>query len=443
MSELRFDVDWLSTSDTDRVLRDTSARLTIQVQDACLTRNLDTWSRTVRDSVLVSAYPLAMWLATFWWRLNFEPLPAIGSQPDLDWRIAHELAAANHGYVWPSVVLASDGESVTFWAQQTDSPQQSVNYLCNLNVPQTVALTEFQQRATDFIESVIRRAAAMGHAQTDLSGLWSLIREDMNDPRQKTLRMLEARMGFEPEECPDGRLKQAMDLQSVAGTGAMAELAPVFGKGSGTAGMIQLDQLRVATGLRGVPQISRYPALTTQDGTASWQQGVKAARQLRAELGHAQAPITNQQLLDLLGLTPRQIESWQPTGKPAVGVVKPLDKGQVAYLPRKRHPLSKRFEWARLVGAHLLAEQPDHWQVESDLSTATQKRQRAFAAEFLCPIEALAGFLEGDFSESAIEDAAERFAVSETTVTSLLANNGYLTRGSDAAPPYRMAYAPA
>jgi len=75
-----------------------------------------------------------------------------------------------------------------------------------------------------------------------------------------------------------------------------------------------------------------------------------------------------------------------------------------------------------------MGRHPRSWLVTADLSTARQKFQRAFAAEFLCPIRSLIGFLDDDFSESAIEDAASHFSVSERTVESLLMNNGYFSR---------------
>jgi hypothetical protein len=47
--------------------------------------------------------------------------------------------------------------------------------------------------------------------------------------------------------------------------------------------------------------------------------------------------------------------------------------------------------------------------VSADLATARQKFQRAFAAEFLCPINSLVEYLSEDFSDTALEDAALRF----------------------------------
>lgn len=61
-----------------------------------------------------------------------------------------------------------------------------------------------------------------------------------------------------------------------------------------------------------------------------------------------------------------------------------------------------------------------------------------FAAEFLCPIDTLVDVLKGDYSESAQEEAAEHFKVSEKTVGSLLANHGYIER-VEPQLPYRLA----
>src|SRR4051812_19306255 len=79
----------------------TSGLLKIAAGDSIFTRNEDDWSKTVRDEVRVAAYPLALWLATSWWRLRWEPLPY--RTPDNDWRMAHEIAAAAYGFVWPQL----------------------------------------------------------------------------------------------------------------------------------------------------------------------------------------------------------------------------------------------------------------------------------------------------------------------------------------------------
>ena len=107
MAELRISAKWMAAAYGEPEVKATAALIDMCVDDVCLTRNQDIWAETVRDNVFVSAYPLAMWFASSWWRLNHEPLPT--QQPGHDWRMVHELSAANHGFVWPRIVFVPDG----------------------------------------------------------------------------------------------------------------------------------------------------------------------------------------------------------------------------------------------------------------------------------------------------------------------------------------------
>ena len=232
MSNLAFSCDWLSTGQDIAQLRETAGQLTIRLADVSLTKNEDIWSKTVRDSVLVSAYPLAMWLASSWWRLSYEPLPRHGTPPVLDWRMSHEMGAANSGFVWPCVVMASDGEAVQTWALPSDaSSTQSVRYLTGLPAPGAVPLKEFQRSVGDFVEMVVSRLRSVGCADTDLEGLWSLVLEDNTGSDSAKVRRLEAQMGFDPDECPASVMAEALALEKKLGMSAMSELSPVFGRG--------------------------------------------------------------------------------------------------------------------------------------------------------------------------------------------------------------------
>jgi len=71
----------------------------------------------------------------------------------------------------------------------------------------------------------------------------------------------------------------------------------------------------------------------------------------------------------------------------------------------------------------------DRWLPVTDAATARQKLQRAFAAEFLCPIESLKNYLGAEFLPEAFEEAAEHFGISERAITSHLANNHLIPRG--------------
>jgi hypothetical protein len=426
MSKLRFEYEWLSAGLDDPAFRETTAQLALYVGDTCLARNEDIWSKTVRDSVLVSTYPLAMWFASSWWRLNWEPLQEHGVRPSLDWRMTHEMGAANHGFVWPKALFASDGEFVSIWAEAGAPQVQSVNYLAGVDSPQGIQIGEFQRGVDSFVNAVLSRLRAVGQTDTELEALWGLVIEDRADESVARVRRLEAQLGFDPEECPEDVIAQAISLQSQMGDAAMSELAPIFGKRDEGVALGEIDDLSAIHGIRGRPQVK--PAnIVMKMAAAPWRRGVDAARQVRAYIDNSAEPIDNKILSHLLGLTEGQIETWSPPSKLHATVAIPIDKEGLNFVSRKRHPVAKRFEFARLLGDYLYEPtNPAHWLASTDLATSRQKYQRAFAAEFLCPIESLVGFLDGDFSESALEDAAERFGVSERTVESLLMNNGYL-----------------
>jgi Zn-dependent peptidase ImmA (M78 family) len=102
------------------------------------------------------------------------------------------------------------------------------------------------------------------------------------------------------------------------------------------------------------------------------------------------------------------------------------DGGRVAL--RSKRPVGRRFNLARLIGDLITHNSDGRLFPATQAHTYRQKLQRAFAAEFLCPFEAMADMLHGDFSPEAIEEVASYFDVSEMTVQTLLVNHGLLDR---------------
>jgi hypothetical protein len=108
MTDLQLSIsNWEAAGQGTAEVLASTGRLRLQVGDINLTEHEDTFTRTIRQEVLVSAYPLALWLAANWWRLLHEPRPRERLRPSTEWRLAHEWPAANAGTIWPAVVLAS------------------------------------------------------------------------------------------------------------------------------------------------------------------------------------------------------------------------------------------------------------------------------------------------------------------------------------------------
>ena len=438
MAELRINAKWMASTSGEPEVMATAAWVDMYVDNISLTRNQDIWAETVRDNVFVSAYPLAMWFASSWWRLNYEPLPT--QQPGHDWRMTHELGAANHGFVWPRAIFIPDGEAIHVWAGALMTPDQSVQYLQALEVPRMLTLAGFQQSVERFIHSVLARLNAKGCAGSDLAHLWALVQEDSAAPGALRRRKLEAELGFDPEECPEQSLNAALQWESQVGDAALSELAPAITASGAGPDLALIGQLATASGIIGTPEISP-DSIDHLDHEAPWERAIHDARALRYKMGNVSGPVSDRSLYDLLGISSEAASNWPaPVGRSPVAVAIPLNDHQLKFVPRRRNLAGQRFELARFLGEYLRPSTHEmRWLASTDLSTFRQKYQRAFAAEFLCPIDSLTSFLGGDFSSYAIDEAAAEFDVSEQTVTSLLLNNGYIHHHGTDSLPYRMA----
>ena len=408
---------------------ETSGLLTIMLGKTVVTRNEDVWSRTVRDEVRLSAYPLALWCAASWWRLRWEPLP-MSPTPNHSWRMAHEMAAAGYGYLWPQLFFAFDGESMHVWARQSaPDAQAAVRYL--LDAHHAIPGSAFEHTLDEFMAHVIARLDAVDVQRTTLHDLWHEIMEERHDADLAAYRRLEAMLGFDPDECPAELHQKFASLIPRAGAAAITELAPVCASADPGAALERVLAFANAEGLEGRIDL----AIPLSDSTAAvptpaWQRGRALARRVRAAVGLNGVAVTDKLLCELVNLPMERAlntEDTPRTRSPLSMAIRHGESRQLKFLLRKRNKPGRRFELARLLGDALMADTNDRWLPVTDAKTARQKMQRAFAIEFLCPIQSLTEFLGDDFSSDATEEAAEHFGVSHTAVETHLVNNGLLS----------------
>lgn len=424
MSNLKIQADWIPSDDKDILLAQSAANLLIEVNNCSLTRNINIWDHKASDSIVASAYPLAEWFAYYWWRLGNELMPIHGKAVSLDWKLAHEISSANNGFVWPQIMFVSDGEFINVYSQTFAMPDQSVEYISKFESPQMIPLADFQNEIYKFIEFTLER---LGNIDSDLLKLWNAAVEEMKNPQSKKLRQIEAALGFDPEECPEELTNMVLYLESKIGENSIREVTPLLKENDQEFQQHLSDSNGIEIALN-IP--SKW--IKFQTGMLPWQRGVDAARKLRNLYQLGGKPINNSILCDLLGISKKDFSNYEKISKNLpVSMGKNDGPNKWNLLPKYRKSVTGiRFELTRILGDAVINPLSNkEWLVASDYNSTRQKSQRAFAAEFLCPIDSLNDFLANDYSEEKQEEAARYFNVSLQTINSLLINNHLIGRG--------------
>ncbi len=426
------DFQWIPRDYGNALERATLADLSIAA-DGCLAMELeDLIAKTISPSSRVSAYSLAFWFASNWWRLRWEP-----ERDSFAWNMSHKVGAVGEGYLWPDVSFSSDGATVLVHAKAAPfrSTGQPIRYLNSFDV--FVPVNEFERGIDDFIERVVARLLGVGSENADLIGLWNEVLKERRDPGLARGRKLEAIMGFDPGDAPDHLLLSLGHAADNYGAGAVEEVAAA----SMASAIADLDELwgapRAESSKVRLPEIKTLRRLMHDEVRPSlfpWQQATKAAQIARHVWSVGTGPVATKRLSDLLGFSEKLIlEPSAAKGPMPAGYRNGASDSFDVFL-HNPYSTSRRFALMRLVADHLTAPPDDTLLPATPAKTQRQKFQRAFAQEFLCPYGELATYLNTqEPGDEGIEDAARHFDVSPLLVKTTLVNKGQLERSSLAA----------
>jgi len=416
---LSIEADWERSESKIPEERAGFAAIGISHFDQWLSVAEDGFVKRVREKVHLSAYSLAEWLAWNWWRLRWEP-----GRRSAEWAMAHRMTTIGGGYVWPNITIISDGERVLLNAQPTKfNVAEPLHYLSN--VPAVVRADEFVSAIDVFIEQVRGQLEDEKIKESNLESIWTDVLAERKDPEAARTRQLEALLGFDPEEADPKTIKRLLQDSKDLGEQPITELA------ADDPGLssVQLRELAVEVGAEANPRnVVKLPpsALSTlSPETAAWRRGAQAASALRKHEHLGDSPIADAKLCQLLGVDQKVLK--QVKDSPLSFALDATEKyGRVAL--RAKGLTGRRFALARLLGDRLVSSKNGDFYPATRAHTYRQKLQRSFAAEFLCPFDAVSNVLKGDFSDESIDEAAGYFNVSERAVRTLLVNHKVLDR---------------
>lgn len=412
-------VDWLGRDSADPLERATAAEIGVVLPDGrSLTKIEDTFAQTVRQTARLSAYDLASWFAANWWRLRWEAFADTSA-----WRMAHHMAAVGRGFVWPDIVFVSDGRNVQISARPTAGTAfEPIVYLSGGE--ETIEAEAFERAVDRFVDVTVARLCSMGLETAELVTAWREVQEERRDPDTSAYRRLEAISGFDPDEAPAALMDERLALARDWGTEAVEDVAAASLPGSVVHLREVLEHARLRTSPAVVPDVAGLRATEApRDRSAPWTVGYRLAGELRQRYGLGVGPLDDGRMRKLFGfpadsaLDDVAIESL-PVAFRATGSADELDIHLSASGSNGR-----RFQFMRLIGGHLTMPAANRFVPATRAATARQKVQRAFAAEFLCPIEGLResfGTRSPDGDD--IDAAAERYGVSSRVVENIWAN---------------------
>lgn len=276
--------------------------------------------------------------------------------------------------------------------------------------------------------------------------VWNDVLEERAAPDLAARRKLEALLGKEPDESDAGVLERLLADAGRFGSSAMEELAAESGRLGRTRQPPTGDDIDEAAKHRGygaaradavrLIECPRFPQATNP----AWKLGEAVARQLRLQEGLADNPLGDDTLASMSGTTSKALLA-QPPSQAAVGISFLLHRGLTGDCIVLRSPFhqNRRFALARLLGDRLLSTREEALSPATDAFTYRQKMQRAFAAELLCPFDAVRAMLDGDYSPENRQFVANHFDVSEMTIRTQLANHRLIDRDELDDEPFELA----
>ncbi len=337
-----------------------------------------------------------------------------------------------YGYVWPDLSFSSDCQTIRVKAEPTAKrAAEPIRYLNRF--VRAVAIADFEQGAADFIAGTLARLSDVGKGSSDLAELWTEIGEERRNPELARWRILEAIMGYDPDEAPEGLVDGLQEQAKRYGDGAMRELAAAVKDET----LANLEGLWAAARDGGataaVPNCAaiREGIITFVDAAVPpWQRSAQAAQRAR-EVWGLEVPIATDRLAELFQVSPKQLV--EPRHRVHTALAAGFRDDDQPDLFRigwnSNHPTSRRFTLARLVGDHIATPEQESLLPGTRAGTSRQKFQRAFAQELLCPLADLKEFIApGIPDDEDIAAAAEHFSVSPFTVQNILVNKRVVDR---------------
>lgn len=420
LASVHFDFRWLDHGLSRHSAEDaTFAELEIRVGDDIVTgvferlpSGRNAWPK---KHVVVPLLHVAEWLVSNWWHLRCE-LPAVDDQrPGFESR--HVLAHAGEGLVLPKLKIISDAERVHLRWSRWKPKRSAARFVTDgqADVSREALETEFRT----LIEAVLERVGSLLGGTEDCESLkadW----EAINSLGQAEVELAQAAtlLGEDPCDIDDSVASDIVAFWEATPPSIREEaLASSSAESLSSLGKWLNDSLaRLEESYDGI----RWSAV--RDATSANRPGPPRTR------GHTLAdgvrillePRGGRFDFDQSGLLGVPVLESMPPCRHIQGLVGPYNPACVA---GPCDEASKKYLQARALGDYLERVEPVPG-ILSSLATDRQAQSRAFADQFLVPVDSIRARLEGrQLNEEAIAELCTEFGVSSDIVRRQIHNH--------------------
>ncbi len=274
----------------------------------------------------------------------------------------------------------------------------------------------------------------VGDASDGLDAEYRQLQAERNDPTVATWRKLEAMLGYDPDDAPDGLVDGLETLTDRYGSEPLQEAALAHQGERATEALNNCIEAAESSNL-----LIRTPiAFDTPDprevGRSSleppWRLAVRAANQMRCRLNVPPGPIRNTRLSEIVGTNVDYLGTKRRSTFDVPYALRLRQESGSKLALRSAWSHTRRFELCRSLG-DIIWSRDDAMGPLSAAKSERQKFQRAFAQGFLCPFDDLRAYISTDKpSEDDIHAAARHFHVSERLIETTLVNNRVIDQAS-------------
>ena len=416
---MRFSVEWIGGGlNRSAEERATLCKLGIYIQGQNACRFIDYVSNEETESLVVPAVHLAEGLATDWW--------IIFGGRDRD----HGIRRYRTGFALPDLHFRTDGSTfeVTGKDCHSDNPHLGFRSDGRETLPRDAAESELSR----FIQAVVDRLAGEGVRNSEVAACWSRVVESRKDPDERAFCEAAGALGLDPYAISndDTRfIEQANDIFSeesliefLAGIKTEERSASVLER-------VRQMESRPAAAVS-LPELGDV-AIQVEDLTGHdqvdmpWASGYRAARACRQALNlqsdyRFPSYMTLAKKLGAARFEPAQLfDGVRALVSCSDGDIRVHlhDRGRDSSADIAER--SNNFAFARAVGGAVCFRNTP-WSVINDLRHAErQATGRAFAAEFLAPVESV---VEMQKDRRGVKEIADEFSVSSSVINYQIRN---------------------